>query len=111
MLNTMVSRPGSILFPLVAAFGAIASIAVRARPADRGTFVTTLGRDTVALESFTRTPNRIEGDIVVRVPGTVLLHYMVDLTDDWRSNPFARRRHSTRNRAGLSAPCGIGFHR
>jgi hypothetical protein len=46
---------------------------------DSGTLVTTLGRDTVALESFTRSASRVEGHIVVRVPGTVLIHYVVDL--------------------------------
>jgi hypothetical protein len=50
-----------------------------APPTERGGFVTTLGRDTVALETFTRTPSRLEGDIVVRVPGTVLCHYELDL--------------------------------
>ncbi|HEY5087901.1 MAG TPA: DUF2911 domain-containing protein [Gemmatimonadaceae bacterium] len=47
---------------------------------DRGSFVTTLGRDTVVVESFTRTASRVDGDIVVRTPGTVLIHYAVDLT-------------------------------
>jgi hypothetical protein len=47
----------------------------------RAGFVTQLGRDTVALESFTRTAKRLEGDIVLRVPGTVLFHYVFDLDD------------------------------
>lgn len=51
-------------------------------PDERASFVTTLGRDTVAIESFTRTAARIEGDILVRVPGTVLCHYELDLTSD-----------------------------
>lgn len=46
---------------------------------ERAGFVTTLGRDTVALESFTRTETHMDGDIVVRVPGTVLCHYSVDI--------------------------------
>lgn len=49
---------------------------------DRAGFVTTLGRDTVALETFTRTPSRMEGDVVVRVPGTVLCHYAIDISAD-----------------------------
>lgn len=49
---------------------------------DRAGFVTTLGRDTVALESVTRTADRVEGDIAVRVPGTVLCHYVVALASD-----------------------------
>jgi hypothetical protein len=49
---------------------------------ERAAFVTTLGRDTVALESFTRTPARVEGDIMVRIPGTVLCHYVLELAAD-----------------------------
>jgi hypothetical protein len=45
----------------------------------RAGFVTTLGRDTVALESYERTASRLEGDIMIRVPGTVHFHYVLDL--------------------------------
>lgn len=50
--------------------------------ADQGTFVTTLGRDTVVIESFTRSATKLDGDVVVRIPGTVLIHYTVDLAGD-----------------------------
>ena len=50
-------------------------MAMIAPSSDRGTFVTTLGQDTVAIESFTRTPSIVDGEIIVRMPGTVLLHY------------------------------------
>jgi hypothetical protein len=49
---------------------------------ERAAFVTTLGRDTVAFESFTRTASRVEGDIMVRIPGTVLCHYVLELASD-----------------------------
>jgi len=49
---------------------------------DRAGFVTTLGRDTIALESFTRSASRFEGDIVLRVPGTVHFHYVLKLEDN-----------------------------
>jgi Protein of unknown function (DUF2911) len=49
---------------------------------ERAAFVTTLGRDTVAFESFTRTSARVEGDIMVRIPGTVLCHYVLELASD-----------------------------
>jgi hypothetical protein len=52
-----------------------------AAQSERAGFVTTLGKDTVALESFTRTPTRLEGRIVVRVPGTVLIRYEIRLRD------------------------------
>lgn len=51
-----------------------------APPIEQAGFVTMLGRDTVVLETFTRTASRLEGDIVVRVPGTVLCHYELDLS-------------------------------
>ena len=46
---------------------------------ERAAFVTTLGKDTVTLESVVRSGNRLDGEIVVRVPSTVRLHYQVDL--------------------------------
>lgn len=46
---------------------------------EHASFVTTLGRDTVVIESFTRTATKLDGDMVVRVPGTVLCHYELDL--------------------------------
>jgi hypothetical protein len=46
---------------------------------EQASFVTTLGRDTVVIESFTRTATRLVGDIVVRIPSTVLCHYELDL--------------------------------
>ena len=49
---------------------------------DMGAFVTTLGRDTVAVETVARTGNRITGDILVRVPSTMRLHYEVELRAD-----------------------------
>jgi hypothetical protein len=58
----------------------LALTARSAPPADeRASFVTTLGRDTVVIESFTRSATRLVGDIVVRVPNTVLCHYELDL--------------------------------
>ncbi|MDQ2766934.1 MAG: DUF2911 domain-containing protein [Gemmatimonadota bacterium] len=49
---------------------------------DTGSWITTLGRDTVAVESVARVGNRVTGDIVVRVPSTVRLHYDVELRPD-----------------------------
>ena len=62
---------------------ALPSPGIGARPFDeRAGFVTLLGRDTVALESFERGANRVEGDIVLRIPGTVRFHYRVELGAD-----------------------------
>jgi hypothetical protein len=49
---------------------------------EKGSFITTLGRDTVAVESTARTGNHLSGDILVRVPGTVRVHYEVELRAD-----------------------------
>jgi hypothetical protein len=49
--------------------------------AQRGSFVVTLGSDTVQVESFTRVANRLEGTVVMRVPRTVLVSYVLDLDD------------------------------
>ncbi|HXE61645.1 MAG TPA: DUF2911 domain-containing protein [Gemmatimonadaceae bacterium] len=61
----------ALLLPLTARFAAPAN--------EQASFVTTLGRDTVVVESFTRTAQRLTGDIVVRVPSTMLCHYELDL--------------------------------
>jgi len=49
---------------------------------DMGSFVTTLGRDTVAVERVSRAGNHISGDILVRVPATMRLHYDVEMRAD-----------------------------
>jgi Protein of unknown function (DUF2911) len=64
------------------AVGALFAPAVRPVADDRAGFVTTLGRDTIALESFTKSPSRLEGDIVLRVPGTVHFHCVLTLKGD-----------------------------
>lgn len=51
------------------------------------TFVTTLGDDTVTVETFTRTDTRIEGVLVQRTPFTQRISYAVDLNPD---GTFAR---------------------
>lgn len=67
----------SLLFALI-----LASTMPPTAPSERASFVTTLGRDTVVVESFTRSNSHIEGDIVVRIPGTVICHYAADLAGD-----------------------------
>src|SRR5258706_15933568 len=41
--------------------------------------VTRLGVDTVAIERYTRTPSKLEGDVVVRNPRVQTFHYVADL--------------------------------
>ncbi|HEY2896026.1 MAG TPA: DUF2911 domain-containing protein [Gemmatimonadaceae bacterium] len=49
---------------------------------EKASFITTLGRDTVVVESVARAGNRVTGDIIVRVPATVRVHYDVELRAD-----------------------------
>ncbi len=49
---------------------------------DPSAFVTTLGRDTVAVETVARAGNHVTGDILVRVPATMRLHYEVEMRAD-----------------------------
>jgi hypothetical protein len=53
-----------------------------ADPATGGTFLVTLGTDTVAIEQFSRAGNRIEGDILQRQPNTRITHYVMTLAPD-----------------------------
>ena len=54
----------------------------QAQAPDRGAFITRLGTDTVAVESFTRTADRLVGDRVIRAPRVSLLHYEATLGPD-----------------------------
>ena len=42
--------------------------------------ITRLGTDTVAVERYTRTPKKLEGDLVLRYPRVRTLHYVADLS-------------------------------
>ena len=55
--------------------------AVPQAPAERGDYVATLGRDTVALETCERTERRLAGGILLRIPVTILIRYEVTLDD------------------------------
>jgi len=71
--------------PLLSTLAALCTVAACSHPrpaAPRVGYVTLLGNDTVAAESFVRTGNHLEGDILVRVPGTVHFHYVVDAAGD-----------------------------
>ncbi len=64
-----------------------------------GAFVIRLGRDTTAVETFTRTPAHLEGDAVYRQPRTVVRHFTVDFGADGRPT----RAEITQRPAGTSA--------
>lgn len=71
---------------------AVALLAVpvpsHAQSPERGAFVTRLGVDTVAIESFTRTADHLSGDRVVRAPKVSLLHYEATLGPDGNVTRF-----------------------
>lgn len=61
---------------VLAGFASIAASQLNAQ-ATSGSFITTLGKDTVAVEQFTRTGNLLTGDYVTRDGGTVINHYVL----------------------------------
>ena len=65
-----------------------------------GMFVTTLGNDTIAIERYRRTGNRLEGDYVSRFQGGRTVRYVADLAPDGR----VRSVSYTEARLGPNAP-------
>lgn len=57
------------------------------------TFVETLGVDTIAVESFTRTESAIDGQVVSRTPSTTLARYHAELDDTGRITRFEASWH------------------
>ncbi|HYW49743.1 MAG TPA: DUF2911 domain-containing protein [Gemmatimonadaceae bacterium] len=66
-------------FPLVAAVTVAAPLSLAAQS---GSFVTLLGRDTIAVERYTRTGSAVDGMIVRRSPQTTLTKYGAVLNAD-----------------------------
>jgi hypothetical protein len=79
---------------LCAALAIALPSAAAAQSPDRGAFVSRLGTDTVSVETWTRTADRLTGDRVVVVPRTELVHYAATLAPDGRimSLEFTSRR-------------------
>lgn len=93
-----------LLVPLLLA--APASALAQGTPAGGGApagaaFVVMLGADTVAVERFTRTAARLEGERVVRFPRTSVTHYVATLAPD---GSIVRFESSTRPGSGLDRP-------
>lgn len=81
----MGGAPRIDVMKLIFALLTIAGIAQHAHAqqrTDSAGFVTVLGRDTVALENFRQKGQHLEGEILIRVPGTVLLRYALDFRGD-----------------------------
>jgi hypothetical protein len=58
-----------------------ATLAGQGRP-ERAAFVSRLGDDTLSVEQFTRTGNRLEVDLATRVPRTRRIHFVATLNPD-----------------------------
>lgn len=58
---------------------ALASAATAQTPAVTGTFVSTLGYDTIQVERYTRSGDKLEGDILRKSPRVQVVHYVADL--------------------------------
>ncbi|HEU4698894.1 MAG TPA: DUF2911 domain-containing protein [Gemmatimonadales bacterium] len=55
-----------------------------AAASDRGVFLTLLGRDTVMVERFTRSGDRLEGEVLARSPRVRRIHFTATLAPDGR---------------------------
>jgi hypothetical protein len=58
---------------------------------DSAALVTVLGRDTLALERWVRTPTQVTAEAVVRAPRTTLRRYVLDLAPDGTMRRFEER--------------------
>lgn len=61
---------------------------------ETGAFVVRMGTDTLAVERYTRTPNRLEGELVVRSPQTATRRYTADLRPDGSVERLSVNLHS-----------------
>lgn len=86
------------LRPALAA--ALFAAAPAAAQADSAALVTVLGRDTLALERWVRTPDRVTAEAVVRSPRTTYRRYVLDLAPDGRMRRFEERVFEPANAAG-----------
>ena len=66
---------------LLSALALFTASALGAQAPVSGVFVSTLGTDTVAVERYTRTGSRLEGEILSRFPRVQVVRYVADLGD------------------------------
>src|SRR6184192_2490548 len=72
--------------------------------AQTGQFVVRLGRDTLAIEQYTRTADRLQGEQVVRSPRTVHRIYTVSFGPGGETKQFELVTH---NVSGAPGPHGL----
>lgn len=76
------TRARATALALCAAAAVLAAAPADAQRTERGALVTTLGNDTLALERWTRAGNRIDAEVVVRSPRTVLRRFTLELSPE-----------------------------
>ncbi len=69
---------GDVTFALLSALAFAAPLVRAPQVPDTANLITTLGRDTIAWESYRRTATALEGDIVLASPRLIRYHYTVD---------------------------------
>ena len=82
---------------------ALAMAATTPAAAQTGGFIVKLGTDTLAVERFTRNGNRLEGEIVGKVPQVMVRSYVVEFGSDGR----ATRAEVTLRRPGQANPVQV----
>lgn len=80
--SSSASDEGAAAAPAPAARPVPAAPAPWQQAADSGAFVVRMGSDTLALERYTRTGDRLEGELVVRSPRTAVRRYTATLRPD-----------------------------
>src|SRR5688500_748852 len=84
----------------LAVLATVVAAAPAAAQADSAALVTVLGRDTLALERWVRTPERVTAEAVVRSPRTTYRRYVLDLAPDGRMRRFEERTFDPANTGG-----------
>lgn len=90
---------GAVATAGCASQGAGSETAVMPAAPVTGGYVVKLGRDTVAAERFTRTADRLEGDLAIRAGGLRVTHYVMHLGPDGTI-----QRAETVTRPGIGGP-------
>jgi hypothetical protein len=87
-MRSIVTRP---LLRAACALPLLAAAPAAAQQTDSAALVTVLGRDTLAMERWTRTPTRITAEAVVRSPRTTHRRYELELAPDGRMRRYEER--------------------
>jgi hypothetical protein len=74
-------RTGAFMAGLALGILAAAPVGLHAQ-ADSAGYVTRLGTDTLAIERFVRTPQRVEAEVLLRIPSTTRTTYVMELGSD-----------------------------